>query len=441
VTSTSCGPTSLVNASATYPMEYVVPGNCTAPNGITVDGDGRVWFVEQNTSQLVRYDPKSGNFTEYDLPVAKPITWSLTTTLDNDVWLTDANSSEIIRFDPASLNFTQYHLAEGSFPQQIIRGPDGAVWFSELYGHRIGRIQPDNGLLTEYPTPNNDTAPSGIAFDSKGMLWVTMVSSNKSVSSTIATLDPANGTYQYYEMPIPIAQPIGIAVDSSGMVWFAENGSSLIGRFDPLTGGLIQMPTSGRQGVTTTLPYWMAEDPLGNIWFNENGANRVAELNPTRMTLVEYDIPSYVPSYGNISNAQTIAYGAGGLWFTELSTGKIGFVNASVSPDLSVTGPDAFNVSSSTTVQLNITALGNYSGQFSLGATDAEVSGGALQNFSVSFASPAYFLSGKPVLLTVNATVTVTTSTILGDYYFTITAREPGMAASKIVEALLVPPR
>lgn len=440
-TQSSCGPEVLTDTYSGYISEYHTPGNCSSPNGITVDALGRVWFVEQNTSKLAVFHPDRQNFTEYQLPVTEPITWSLTSTADGNIWMTDANSSEVIRFDPISSNFTQYRLNPDSFPMQIVHGPDGAVWFSELYGHRIGRIQPDNGLLSEYPTPNNDTAPSGIAFDLNGTLWISMVSFNESVPNTLATLDPGNGVYHYYEMPTPIAQPTGIAVDRSGKVWFTEHGPSLLGRFDPATGQLIEIATSKKSGASTTLPYWLVEDAAGNIWFNEHYANRIARLDPGTLTMTEYDIPSRVPSYGNISNALTIAAGpSGNLWFTELTASRLGLVNASIVPDLTVAGPVSVDVSANSTLRFNMTATGIYSGGFGLEASDSEVASGALQNFTVSFSSPVSLLNGKPLVVNFNAIVTLIGSPILGDYYFTFTAREPGLAASKIVIVRLVPP-
>jgi virginiamycin B lyase len=437
----TCGPAVLTDTLQGYVTEYHTPGNCSSPNGVTVEALGRVWFVEQNTSNLAVFSPASQNFTEYRLPVIDPITWSLTSTADGNLWMTDANSSAIIRFDPGSSNFTQYKLSPDSFPLQIIRGPDGAVWFSELYGHRIGRIQPDNELITEYPTPNKDAAPSGIAFDLNGTLWISMVSFNASVPNTLATLDPGKGTYHYYQMPTSIAQPEGIAVDRSGKVWFAEHGPSALGRFDPATGGLIEIATSRRSGAPTTLPYWLVEDAAGNIWFNEHYANRMARLDPLKLTLTEYDVPSRVPLYGNVSNALTIAIGPGGnLWFTELSTSRLGLVNGSVLPDISLAGPVSIDVSSSSSLRFNMTAAGNYTGVFGLEASDSEVASGTLQNFTVSFDSPVSLLSGKALVVDLNATVTLTGSPILGDYYFTFTAREPGLAASKIVVVRLVPP-
>ena len=437
----SCGPAVITDTLPGYVAEYRTPGNCTSPNGITVDALGRVWFVEQNTSELAVFYPASHNFTEYQLPVVDPITWSLTSTADGNIWVTDANSSEIIRFDSGSSHFTQYRLNPNSFPMQVVRGPDGAVWFSELYGHRIGRIQPDNGLVTEYPSPNNDTAPLGIAFDLNGTLWISMVSFNESVPSTLATLDPGKGVYHYFEMPTPISQPAGIAIDKSGKVWFAEHGPSLLGRYDPATGQLNEMATSRKSGAATTLPYWLVEDAAGDIWFNEHYANRIACLDPGKLTLTEYDIPSRVPSYGNISNALTIAAGpSGNLWFTELTASRVGLVNASVVPDISVAGLVSLDVSSSSTLRFNLTATGTYTGGFGLEASDSEVASGALQNFTVSFISPVSLLNGKPLVVDFNATVTLVGSPILGDYCFTFTAREPGLAASKIVIVRLVPP-
>lgn len=36
-----------------------------------------------------------------------------------------------------------------SYPTSITSGPDGNLWFTEMFGHQIGRITPD-GLITEF---------------------------------------------------------------------------------------------------------------------------------------------------------------------------------------------------------------------------------------------------------------------------------------------------
>jgi virginiamycin B lyase len=46
--------------------------------------------------------------------------------------------------------FTEYPLTPGSFPNRIVVGPDGALWFTELNTDKIGRIT-TRGTLSEYP--------------------------------------------------------------------------------------------------------------------------------------------------------------------------------------------------------------------------------------------------------------------------------------------------
>jgi streptogramin lyase len=48
----------------------------------------------------------------------------------------------------------------GSGPLGIAAGPDGALWFTEQSGNRIGRIT-TGGVFTEFPT--SSSSPLGIA--------------------------------------------------------------------------------------------------------------------------------------------------------------------------------------------------------------------------------------------------------------------------------------
>ena len=46
-----------------------------------------------------------------------------------------------------------------AYPNAIVAGPDNALWFTELFGDRVGRIT-QTGAITEYPTPG--VGPVGI---------------------------------------------------------------------------------------------------------------------------------------------------------------------------------------------------------------------------------------------------------------------------------------
>lgn len=49
-------------------------------------------------------------------------------------------------------SFTEFKLSmTDSTPLGIAAGPDGALWFTELYANKIGRIT-TTGVLTEFPS-------------------------------------------------------------------------------------------------------------------------------------------------------------------------------------------------------------------------------------------------------------------------------------------------
>jgi len=65
-------------------------------------------------------------------------------------------------------NFTDPSI---SFPEGIVAGPDGALWFTNDHGNSIGRITTD-GVVSNYPDPSI-RLPAWIAAGPDGALWFT----------------------------------------------------------------------------------------------------------------------------------------------------------------------------------------------------------------------------------------------------------------------------
>jgi streptogramin lyase len=55
-------------------------------------------------------------------------------------------------------------------PYLIAAGPDGAMWFTEFQGEKIGRITM-KGDITEFATPSSAAVPAGIAVGTDGAMW------------------------------------------------------------------------------------------------------------------------------------------------------------------------------------------------------------------------------------------------------------------------------
>lgn len=59
---------------------------------------------------------------------------------------------------------------EKSGPYGIVLGADGAMWFTEITGNKIGRIA-TSGEIIEYQIPTPESEPHGLVPGSDGGIW------------------------------------------------------------------------------------------------------------------------------------------------------------------------------------------------------------------------------------------------------------------------------
>ena len=111
-----------------------------------------------------------------------------------------------------------------SQPAGLTVGPDGALWFTEENGHKIGRITTD-GAITEYPLPTNPSSPGEITAGPDGALWFTEFGANPPKVGRLTTA----GVFTEWELPLGAA-PDGITAGPDGAIWFTHNGARKIGR-------------------------------------------------------------------------------------------------------------------------------------------------------------------------------------------------------------------
>ncbi|HSX98017.1 MAG TPA: virginiamycin B lyase, partial [Streptomyces sp.] len=74
---------------------------------------------------------------------------------------------------PTTVSITEFPVSDAEAgPYGITTGPDGALWFTEFRGHRIGRIT-TAGEATSFALPTPDAGPFGIAAGPDDALWFT----------------------------------------------------------------------------------------------------------------------------------------------------------------------------------------------------------------------------------------------------------------------------
>jgi len=276
----------------------------------------------------------------------------------NVIWFTDARTNSIGKLDAnnSSSNNTSSSKVEliniptpKAGPMGIVMSPDRkTIWFAEITGDKVASLDIASNKVTEYPTGEN-TGPTFLTFDNKGILWVTMSYSHNILRIEPWALVPNRTSFGMSYIMLPVHDtfsPFGISIigESSATsvgakqrIFFSDHGSSRV--VSSLGGDINSNPfqqsssyvsywTSPSQVYPTTLPGQIAKDKMQrNIYFPEHGGNRIAKINVESGEMTEYDIPT-----GPLSTTIFIALSDDGkkVWFTEWASNKVSYLDTTI---------------------------------------------------------------------------------------------------------------
>lgn len=203
------------------------------------------------------------NISGYGVPTANSFPGGITAGPDGALWFTENQGNKIGRITTAGV-ITEYPvLTVSSHPFAITTGPDGALWFAEggsgSISGKIGRIT-TTGIVTEYPVPTVQSNPLGITAGPDGALWFTEMSGNN-----IGRISTAGAVTEY---PV-FGSPWGITAGPDGALWFTEYQNNQIGRIT--TAGVIAAYTVVPGSPIQTYPLWITAGPDGALWFTLTG--------------------------------------------------------------------------------------------------------------------------------------------------------------------------
>ena len=102
--------------------------------------------------------------------------------------------------------------------------------------------------------------------------------------------------------------PHDVAVTADGTVWYTAQHSGEIGRLDPKTGRVTEVPLP--QGAH---PHGVVIGPDGAPWVTEAGLNAIVRVDPATLKVTTFPLPANRPSV----RLNTAAFAKDGvLWFT-----------------------------------------------------------------------------------------------------------------------------
>jgi RHS repeat-associated protein len=301
--------------------EFAIPTANSGPRDIVTGQDGNLWFTEHVGKRIGRITAQGVVTGEWSASVPNTSPpgiggpQGITAGSDGNLWYTGWYSGVVGRITTAG-GVTEFGTTLEPF--FITSGPDGNLWFTQASGYftvpgKIGRINPGNGIITEWSLPTGNRYPRGITTGPDGNIWFVDYAANK-IGQVIAT-GPSTGTITQWSIPTPNSGVSFITTGSDGNLWFTEEVANKIGQFNIAT----HMFTELCVPTANSSPYGIAAGPDGNLWFAETVGNKITSLDPSTMAFTEFTIPT-----PNSQPYQVTTGPDGNIWFVEYAGNKIG---------------------------------------------------------------------------------------------------------------------
>lgn len=111
----------------------------------------------------------------------------------------------------------------------------------------------------------------------------------------------------YYPVPAG-ARPHDVAPAPDGTVWYTAQAQGALGRLDPATGAVRQVPLGDESA-----PHGVIVGPDGAAWVTDGGLNAIVRVDAASEQVTAFPLPEDT----GYTNLNTAAFdGAGRLWFT-----------------------------------------------------------------------------------------------------------------------------
>lgn len=198
------------------------------PHSIVREASGRIWFnghFTKNPEQIGYLDASTGVVKTFDVPSpvmpdgGSTIPYGLRLAPDGSLWGTQLMGGRLVKFEPQTERFTNYELPTPySGPRRLDVAKDGTVWIPEYAAGKLARFDPATETFTEYDLPIKDALPYIVRVDSeRGWIWIATAAADALLRFFID-----DERFEAYPLPTPKSLVRHMELDgASGTLWLS----------------------------------------------------------------------------------------------------------------------------------------------------------------------------------------------------------------------------
>jgi streptogramin lyase len=255
------------------------PSKSLRLNGIRIGPNNKLWLVDGGPNRRwLSYDPRAREFSVYELPKTKSGNASGNTMRvhpNGTVWLNSIGANQVIRLDPKTRQFTFFEVPAGvkiggtASPYGMAIAGDGKVWIAENAVNQMARVDPVTGTFEEFEIPVKDSVPRKMGTDDEGNLWVGLHGAGK-----LMKIDHKTAQMTVYTPPSEDSGLYLADVDlKNNLIWVSLQHVDKIARFDPKTETWVEFPLANAESDARRIE--VDQNNPNRVWWSGNLSNRM----------------------------------------------------------------------------------------------------------------------------------------------------------------------
>jgi streptogramin lyase len=267
-----------------YPLPTLKPGYPVGTLDLGIDKAGNPWIGMMYQGGIARFDKKTETFITWSIPKE----WQTdaaqsghldpsSTHVDGKVWVKNSDGSQILRLDPKTGQWENL----GSFSDNgkrlgvygIRADSNNNLYLLDFQSSTIGLVDAKTKQFTPYRGEIADSRPRRGAVDAQNRLWYAEYAGN-----AIGMFDPKTTKVKEWVLPTPWAQPYDVVTDKNGEAWTGSMMSDRVSRLDPKTGTFVeyQLPK------TTNIRRVFVDNSTSPVtfWVGSNHGASIIKLEP-----------------------------------------------------------------------------------------------------------------------------------------------------------------